>query len=245
LDQIRVPDADDLPPLRELVTKAMAQRPDVAAAKIRDEVAKINAIGTENPLLPTLQGTAQTSNRGLAGTYQPTSGSPPDRSFTGGYGKALGQVFRRDFPNNQASIYISIPVNNRQAQGDYGVDQLQLQQSALSGQRDLNQIVVDISNQVSAIRQARARYSAASNTRALQEQLLTADQQRFASGKGTLNDLVTDQRNLANAVISEVTAMATYAHARVSLEQVLGDTLEKNRISVSQALAGTASSVQR
>jgi outer membrane protein len=245
LDQIRVPEADDLPPLRELVTRAMAQRPDVAASKIRDEVAQINAIGTQNPLLPTLQGSAQTYNRGLAGTYQPASGSPQDRYFTGGYGKALGQVFRRDFPNNQASLYLAIPLNNRQAQGDYGVDQLQLQQSALSGQRDLNQIVVDISNQVSAIRQARSRYSAATNTRALQEQLLAADQQRFASGTGTLSDLVTDQRNLANALISEITAMATYAHARVSLEQVLGETLEKNRISVSDALAGRASSAQR
>jgi len=208
-------------------------------------VALINAIGTENPLLPTLQATVQTYDRGLAGTHQPTSGNPANPYFIGGYGTALGQVFRRNFPNNQASVYLEMPLNNRQAQGDYGVDQLQLQQSALSGRRDANQIVVDISNQMSALRQARARYSAAMNTRTLQEQLLESDQKRFASGKGTLNDLVTDQRNLANAQISEITAMATYAHARVSLEQVLGDTLEKNGISVSDALAGKASTPQR
>jgi len=238
LDHIQVPDQDNLPPLRDLVTKAMAQRPDVAVAKIRDEVAQINAIGTENPLLPTLQGSFQTYNRGLAGTHQPSSGSPANPYFQGGFGRALGQVFRRDFPNTQTSIYLSMPLNNRQAQGDYGVDQLQLRQSAVSGRRDANQIVVDISNQVSALRQARARYSAARNTRTLQEQLLAADRQRFESGQGTLNDLVTDQRNLATALISENTAMGTYAHARVALDQVLGDTLDKNQISIEEAMAG-------
>jgi outer membrane protein len=238
LNQIQVPEKDELAPLRELVAKAMVQRPDVAVSKIKDEVAQINAIGTENPLLPTLQGSFQTYNRGVAGSPQASSGVPADPYFVGGYGTALGQVFRRNFPNNQASIYLSIPLNNRQAQGDYGVDQLQLRQSQISGQRDNNQIVVDISNQMSALRQARARYSAAANTRALQEQLLESDQKRFASGSATLTDLVTDQRNLAAAQLSEITAMTSYAHARVSLDQVLGETLEKNNVSLDDALAG-------
>jgi outer membrane protein TolC len=238
LDSIQVPPEEELPSLRELVQKAMVQRPDVAAAKVKDQVAQLNALGTVNPLLPTLQGTFQTYNRGAAGAPQAASGVAPNPQQVGGYGSALGQVFRRDYPNTQASVYLSIPLNNRQAQGDYGVDQLQLRQSDLSGARDNNQIVVDISNQMSALRQARSRYAAASNTRALQEQLLEADQKRFASGSATLSDLVTDQRNLAVAQLSEITAMATYAHARVALDQVLGETLEKNGVSFENALAG-------
>ncbi len=236
-DHIQVPDNDDLPPLRELVKLAMTQRPDVAVARVKDEVAQINALGTTNPLLPTLQGSAQTYDRGAAGTPQASSGVAPAPQLVGGYGTALGQVFRRDFPNNQASIYLSIPFNNRQAQGDYGVDQLQLRQSDVSGQRDNNQIVVDISKQMSALRQTRARYSEASNTRNLQEQLLEADQKRFASGSATLNELVTDQRNLAEAQLTEIAAMGLYAHARVALDQVLGETLEKNNVSFEDALA--------
>lgn len=240
LDHIQVPEKDDLPPLRELVTKAMKQRPDVQVSNIRDQEAEINVVGTVNPLLPTLQVSAQTYDRSLAGVYQPSSGSPNNKYFIGGYGTALGQIFRHDFPNNQASIYLSIPFNNRQAQGDYGIDQLQLRQSALSGQRDSNQIVVNISNQMSALRQARARYSVATSTRALQEQLLTADKTRFESGTATLDDLVTDQRNLATAQLSEITAMATYERARIALDQVLGETLEKNQISLEDALEGKA-----
>ena len=237
VDSIEVPREEELPSLRDLVKKAMAERPDVATARIRDQVSDLNVLGTINPLLPTLQATAQTYNRGATGVPQLSSGVPPDPKLVGGYGSALGQVFRRDYPNNTASVYLSIPLNNRQAQADYGIDQLQLRQSALSGQRDNNQIVVDISNQMSALFQARARYAVARDTRTLDEQLLQADQKRFASGSATLADLVTDQRNLATARLSEISALSSYAHAQVALDQVLGQTLEKNGVSFENALA--------
>ena len=236
LDTIQVPETEDLPPLRQLVQTAAGTRPDVAIARIRDENAKTNAAGTENPLLPSLQITAQTYNRGAAGTAQFGSGGGPNSYFVGGYGTALGQIFRRDFPNNQVSLTFSAPLENRQAQGDYGIDQVLLRQSEVSGQRDSNQIAVDISNQASALRQARLRFSAAANTRKLQEQLLAAEQERFSYGASSVSDLIVDQRNLAAAQISEVNARASYAHARVSLDQVLGRTLEVNHIVMAQAL---------
>ena len=193
LDNIEVPETEDLPPLRELVKSALAKRPDVAVAKFTDQSAELALAGTTNPLLPTLQATLQTYNRGVAGTSQ-ASGGGANPYFVGGYGSALGQVFRRDFPNNVATAYIQAPLNNRQAQGDYGIDQLQYRQSQLRSQKDANQIVVDISSGVSAVRQTRSRYAAAKNTRLLQEQLLEADQQRL-SGVTRFNTIMTDERS--------------------------------------------------
>ncbi|MES1257225.1 MAG: TolC family protein [Acidobacteriota bacterium] len=237
LDKVRVPDSDTLPPVRELVAAAMKKRPDVAIAKIRDQAAELNAIGTTNPLLPTLVVTAQTFNRGVAGTPQ-ASGGQANPFFVGGNGTALGQIFRRNFPNESASVSIQAPLGNRQAQADYGIDQLQLRQSAVQGQRSTNQIAVDISNQVIALRQARARYTTAVNTRELQEQLLQAEQEKFSFGKTTITGLITTQRALVTARTAEINALATYAHARVSLDQVLGDTLETNHVSMDQAMDG-------
>jgi outer membrane protein TolC len=188
--------------------------------------------------LPSLQVVAQTYNRAAAGQPQIVNGQGPNPYFVGGYGTALGQIFRRNFPNNQASLNFSIPLWNRQAQGDYGIDQLQLRQSEVSGQRSMNQIMVDISNQVSALRQSRARYSAAANTRTLQQELLAAEQKRFSFGSATSADLIAAQRSLVAAQISEVNALATYARARVSLDQVLGETLENNHISLEEGLNG-------
>ena len=238
LDRIVVPPADDLPPLRKLVNAAMENRPDVAIAKIRDQTAELSALGTTNPLLPSLSVTAQAYNRGSAGTYQPSSGVAPDPVFVGGYGKALGQIFRRDFPSETLQVQFSAPLGNRLAQADYGIDQIQLKQSAVSGQRDNNAIVVTISNQLIALRQARSRYSAAVNTRELQEQLLAAEQNKFAFGKSNTNSLIVAQRALIAAQTSEITAAAAYAHARVALDQVSGQTLEVYHVSLDEALRG-------
>jgi outer membrane protein TolC len=238
LDRIEIPATDDLPALRQLVSTAMVKRPDVAVSNFRDQTSEMALLGTENPLLPTLRVTGQTYNRGAAGTPQLSSGSAPNPYFSGGYGTALGQIFRRDFPNYSISGSFSIPIGNRTAQGDYGIDQLQFRQSQVSSQRDINNIVVDISARMSAVRQARARYSAALNTRTLQEQLLAADRTKFASGIATFNDIINDQRALVTAQISEVSALTAYAHARVSLDQTLGETLERNGVTLQEGLMG-------
>ena len=238
LDRIEIPETDDLPPLRQLVTTAMAKRPDVAVSKLRDQTAEIALAGTQNPLLPSMTVTGQTYNRGVAGTPQASSGEAPNPYFVGGYGTALGQVLRRNFPNYNASLTFSGSLGNRTAQGDYGIDQLQFRQSQVMGQRDTNAIVVDISARMSALHQARARHSAAVNTRTLQEQLLAADRQKFSSGMATFNDIINDQRALVAAQISEVNALAAYAHARVSLDQTLGETLERNNVSLDEGLSG-------
>jgi outer membrane protein len=236
LDRIEVPESDNLASFNEMLTTAMARRPDVAVSRYRDQTDEINLIGTANPLLPSLTGYAYTYDRGVAGTSQ-ASGGGAQQYFVGGYGNALGQVFRRDFPNNAAGANFSIPIHNRQAQGDYGIDQLQFRQSQLRGQKDNNQIAVDIANQANALRQARARYIAAQNTRILQQQLLEADQKR-TTGTATFNTLMVDRRGLIAAQISETNAMAAYAHSRVSLDQVLGETLERNNITVEEGLSG-------
>jgi len=238
LDHMEVPATDDLPPLRQLVATAMLKRPDVAVAKYRDQTSEIALAGTQNPLLPSLSVQATTRDRGVAGTPQIVDGVAANPYFAGGYGTAVGQIFRHDFPTYLGGANFSIPVHNRQAQGDYGIDQLQYRQSQVGSQRDTNQIIVDISNQLSALRQSRARYSAAKETRELQEQVLAEDRKKFSYGIATFNDLIIDQRTLVVAQLSEVTAMANFARARVSLDQVLGETLEKNRVSLDDGLSG-------
>jgi outer membrane protein len=241
LDRIQVPESDDLPPLRDLVKKAIAQRPDVAMDNINLETAEISAVGTKNGLLPSLQGIAATFNSGLAGAATPQPpGQQADPHFVGGLGTGLGQILRNNFPSRRAGVLFQGVIGNRIAQGDYGVDQLQLRQNQLVTLRNRNQLVVDIANQVVGLTQARARYNAAVDSRKLEEQLLEKEQQRFSLGGSTLNDLITVERALAAAQSTQVVAIASYNRARIALDQVLGETLEKNNISIDQALAGRA-----
>jgi outer membrane protein TolC len=239
LDRIEVPAQDDLPPLRKLVETAMAKRPDVAVSAIRDKTREMSSAGTATLLLPSLSVGGTMTDRSAAGTPQASSGVPPDPAFVGGYGTAVGQIFRRDFPSESGRISISLPIGNRSAQADYEIDQLAIRQSEVQGLRDNNQIVVEISNQSIGLRQARARYATALESRQLQEQLLQAEQRKFAFGQTkTTALLIAAQRALVLAQTAEITALAAYAHARVSLDQVLGQTLETNHVVVDEALAG-------
>jgi outer membrane protein len=222
LDRIEIPAAEELPPLRELLAKAMASRPDPAVDRINQENAEIRSVGTTNPLLPTGVAFAGTWNSGAAG----------------GLATGFGQVLRRDYPTQYAGVYMTAPLNNRSAQSDSGIDQLQLQQTALSSQRKRNQITADISNQVVALKQARAGYEAAVSARELQEQLLQAEQDKFSFGSSSIDNIVLEQRALVTAQSAEVAARGAYAHARVSLDQMLGQTLEVNHLTLEEGESG-------
>jgi outer membrane protein len=241
LDHIEVPEQDNLPPLRDLVAKALRNRPDVALAKINDETAAISAEGTANGVLPSLQGIAAVSAAGLSGQATPPvivngQAYTADPYYVGGLGNALGQVFRDNFPTHRAGILFQGTLHNHVAQGDYGVEQLQLRQGDLVERRNLNQLVVDISNYMVALRQARSRYSQATDSRKLLEELLEKSQQSFSFGAATISDVEAAQTALVAAQETEVQTRSAYGHARTSLDQVLGQTLDVNHVSVEQAL---------
>jgi outer membrane protein len=243
LDRIEVPEQDNLPALRELVAKALANRPDVALAKINDETAEISAEGTANGVLPSLQGFAAVSASGLSGTATPPvvikgKSYTADPYYVGGLGNALGQVLRDNFPSRHAGFLFQGTLHNRVAQGDYGVEQLQLRQGDLIERRNMNQLVVDISNYMIALRQARSRYSQAVDSRKLQQELLDKSRQAFSFGTATISDVVAAQGALVAAQETEVATLSAYSHARIALDQVLGQTLEVNHVSVEQALKG-------
>jgi len=238
LDRIQVPSDETLPGLRDLYATAMAHRPDMALSKIKDQNADIAAIGTKDALLPTGIFYGYYKDRGAAGTPVFVPGEPTSPYFSGGYGKAMGQVVRNDFPTEYGGFYFSTPIGNRQAQADYGVEQLQLKQGDVSSQRDKNAILVDISNEMLALRQARSRYAVASDSLKLQEQLMEAEKNRFQYGTGTTSAVVIAQRAVVAAQTTLITSLSAYAHARTALDKALGETLDVNHVSLDEGLEG-------
>jgi outer membrane protein len=247
LDRIVMPEKDDLPPIPTMIQEAMANRTDLAAEKLNEQIAEVNAVGTKNGLLPTAEPFVSLSAAGLAGTRKTVffNGVPITANpyFAGGIGNALGQAFRRDFPTNVGGAFFQAPILNRQAQADYGIDQLSLRQTQLSDQRDINQVQVDLMNAVVALQQARARYEAAVRNRVLQKQLLDSEQKKFALGASTPYNVTQEQRDLATAQSNEIAALVTWSNARISLDQILGVTLETNHVSIGEAQTGKVARV--
>ncbi len=243
LDRIVMPpDDNDIPAMRDLVTRAAANRNDLQAETASLQSTEISNLGTRSGLLPSLQLFASTSNAGTAGSPHPANifgfQLTPDAYFVGGLGKALGQIFRRDFPSENAGFFASVPLKNRQAQADFGIDQLSLRQQQLANAKDLKQNQVDILNSVVALRQARARYDAAAHARVLDAQLLESEQKKFGLGASTPYNVIQQQRDLVAAQATEIAALVSYSNARVNLDQTLGATLETNHVSIAGARAG-------
>jgi len=234
LDRITVPDTDNLAPLDELVQQALANRADLALQQANIQTAEISALGTKNGVLPSLTAFGGESQAGLAGRAPGNSNLP----LVGGFGTALAEVLRRDFPTERIGVFFQAPLNNRQAAADQGIDQLQLRQTQLTTEKSINQVVVDVSNNVIAVRQARVRHEAAVKNRELQQQLLDAEQRKFLLGASTPYNVTQQQRDLAAAAATEVSSLASYIAARMSLDQTLGITLEANHVSIDEARTG-------
>ncbi len=270
LDRIVVPEQDNLPPMKQLVATALANRPDLQGEQLNLQNLVTNNLNTENGVLPFLVGQATASSQGLSGTQKiisaegatvvtpggpntippgflpcpPSLGGPTqvcqeaDKYFVGGIGTALGQMIRRNFPSQNALAYFSAYARNRQAQADYAIDQLSLRQTQLENRKDINQVAVDVSNQSIGLQQARVRYQAAVRSRILNQQLLDAEQKKFALGASTTFLVVQQQRDLATAQSAEVAALVAYSNAQVSLDQTLGTTLQASHISLDEARTG-------
>jgi outer membrane protein len=242
LDRIAVPETDDLPPLKDLLQTALTNRSDLAAERIGVSSGEISGLGTRNGILPVLVATGAENSAGLSGTprtvVRKSGVQTANPYFDGGIGDALGQVFRRNFPTNRVATFFQTPLRNGQAQADYAIDQLQLRQSQIQLSKDLNQVAVDVSNYVVALRQARGRYRAAVQTRILQQQLLDAEQKKLAGGASTPFNVVQEQRDLVAAQSAEIAALVDFSNARVALDQTLGMTLDANHVSVDDARTG-------
>ncbi|MDE3199169.1 MAG: TolC family protein [Acidobacteriota bacterium] len=235
-----LPDLRDLnlPSLKDLTAKAIANRSDLLADKANINVSEISSIATINGLLPSAIAIVSKSNQGTSGVPRVVRGETADKYFAGGIGTTLGQVFRNNFPSQQVAAGIQLQAYDRVAQADYAIDQLSLRQQQLAAAKAINQAQVDIANSLVALSQARARYEAAVQNRILQQQLLDAEQKKYAVGESTTYNVIQQQRDLSTAQASELGAKVAWEQAKISLDQNAGMTLEVNRVSIDDAQSG-------
>ena len=242
LDSIVVPAQEDTRTVAELFGVAMANRVEIQQARINLESNHMNLAGVKSSLKPSLQAFAELTNNGLSGVASGGAvGTAGVEYFEGGYDNLLAQILRRNFPNYSAGISLNIPLRNRAAQSDYVTSQLEIRQNELNLQKQMNQIRVDVQNAVIGLQQARARYVAAQEARVLSQQTFDGDKKKYDLGAGTSYQVVQDQRDLASAQSSEVQAMANYTHARIQFDQALGQTLDINQVSITEAMTGKVS----
>src|SRR6185503_17217669 len=231
----RVPEHEQGIPIQDLYSTALQNRPEVEASEIGLENSRISIKGTKDALLPQLDLVADLRNNALAGQMNslpipPPPGSPPGTPFTtrspssvdpfflGGWGRALTQLFSRNFPDYIVQVQLNIPLRNRSAQSDAIRDELLLRQQEITDRKTRKQVKVDVQNASIALRQAFAAYQTAVKSRQLTDQTLQAERKRFTMGATTFLNVI-----------------------QVLLEQSTGEILGNHRVILDEAKQGLVS----
>jgi len=207
------------------IAKALANRSDIVAARKELERSEYAIDYARNQLLPAFDLVAGYGANGVGGTLirRDTTqgfGGPIIETIPGGYSDAVSDVFHNDFPTWSVAVNFSYPILNRQASAARARARVSRDQIRLS----LRRLEMQITSEVrSAARAVETNYKRIETTRAakvLQERRLDTEGKKFAAGMST-NFLVTqNQRDLIQAEVNELRAIADYRKSLVDWERV-------------------------
>jgi outer membrane protein len=238
-DSINVPKTEDLPPIDELVAGALRSRPDVAQAGLQVEGGQIAAKASRNAALPQVD---------LVANFQTRGASEVPFEIIGNSGTALigapsdlGTAATRTSHVYQAGLQLNLPLRNRVAEADAARDLLQLRQAQARTHLLINQVREQVESSVIALRTARSALEAAIQSRQYQEQLVSAEHDKFTVGASTNFLVIQQETYLAQARSTEVATRSVWIKARIALDRALGDLLVKNGITYEQAVSGEVS----
>jgi len=242
-DTVKVPETESAQPVENLIAEALRKRPDLAQAGIQVENSQINLKGSRNALRPELDVVGTVQNGGLSGNINSAGAAltPGAALYPGGYGTALGQIFRNNFPTYSVGLQLTMPLRNRVAQADAVRDELQVRQTQARRQQFEDQVRLEVADAYVSMQQARAAYEAAVQSRVLQEQSVKVEQLTFDVGIATNYLVIQYQTYLAQAQSTEVAAKGAYAKAMIALDRATASTLEANQVSIDEARNGRVS----
>jgi outer membrane protein len=235
-DRITVPNDPPALNVPALIQDAIDNRPDLAQAALQVKTDEISAKAARNYVKPGLYVFANAQTRGSSLAPIVGLGSPGTGSVT--VPGALTQGGLRLETVYQGGVQLSLPLRNRIAQADAARDEIQLRQAQGRSQQLENQIRQQIENAAIALENAHQAYAAAVESRDYQQQLLQAEKDKFSVGESTNYLVVQDEAYLAQARSTEVAARSDWMKAQITLDQTLGNLLEKNSIALDDAIRG-------
>jgi outer membrane protein TolC len=206
----------------EQIDLALRQRPEMQQARLQIERADIILKAARNALLPKADLTLSVQSNGL------------DDSFDSAFGATVNPAH---FLSYAAGLSVEIPFGNRNAEAQVRSDELQREQVIMQLVQAAQSIVLDVKQQLRDVltsyqeiqARVRSRISAANQLEAF-----TQKQEIVALSPEFLNLKLQAQSQLADAELSEISAVIGYNLAITRLEQAKGTLLEYNRIAIDQ-----------
>ncbi|WP_245817943.1 TolC family protein [Granulicella rosea] len=231
--------------VEDLVRLSYVNNPQIEQALLTMKNNEITIRGEKNGLLPTVDAFAFYGTNALGGTVNGSAvnlgtGSANNTASTPtGYGGVLQNLLSANNPDYGAGVNITIPIRNRTAQADQARSQMEYRQTQMRLQQLYTQIRIQVINAQYALTNDRANVEAAQAARDYGAQSLDAEQKKYKLGASTTANVLQQERNLATAENTLISATAAYAKDRSALSQIVSNTLDRYGISLVDAAAGT------
>ena len=251
----RLPEEDTS--VEDLVKQAYVNNPQIEQAVLNMKNNEITIRAFRNGLLPVVDAFAFYGGSAVGGARNPLQpcslpqNAPPGSTpqigncpveLGGGSPANYGNVFTNTLNNNApdygVGVNINIPLRNRAAQADQARSQMEYRQTQMRLQQLYIQTRIQVINGQYALTNDRAAVQSAQAARDFAAQSLDAEQKKYKLGASTTTNVLTQERNLATAENNLISATAGYAKDRVSLEQILSNTLDRYGISLVDAASG-------
>ena len=216
------PSAEPMPVnIEAAVQNALENRTDIVAARKSLERADYNLQYARNRLLPQLDLVATYGGSGAGGTrIRGEDGNPLPDPIPGGYGDALSEVFGADYPTWTLGVNLSYAIPNRSAKANAASAQLGKDQTLASFRRLELQVAAEVRTAARGVESGFKRVASTQAARRLATQRLDAEEKKFAAGMST-NFLVTQaQRDLAQAEVNELRAVADFRKSVINYQRV-------------------------
>jgi outer membrane protein TolC len=244
-DRIQNLSIETAEPVKNLITQAQSNRPELAETDIDLMNRRISRQAARNALLPALSFVAFYSGSGLAGPLNPiydsTQLGPNVSTVPVDFSGALQNAFNNTAPDYYIGLNLNIPIRNRVAKADQYRSELEYRQAELRMEQLKKQVRIEVRNAQYALDQTGARVEAARKARDLAQRTFDITKKEQDLGAGSSYQTLSAQRDLALAQLDLVNAMTIYAKAKVELDRATGATLEHNGILIQEALSGVVS----
>ena len=228
--------------LDEAVAAAIENRTDLKIAEYGLRTDRLNLSYAKNQMLPDLSLSASYSSPGIDGTRIFYIGNPLDgiidRTEPGDIGGAVKQTMKFTYPNWNLGLTFSLPLSNLLSRAALAQSRLNLRQSMLDLENQKDQVYLEIKNAVRSVEANYKRILAYTKARELAEQKLAAEEEKRRVGMSTNYMVLSYQRDLASARISELNAIISYNVSLASLEKAIGTNLKSRNINLTDYAIG-------
>ena len=216
------PSAEPMPvDIEAAVRNALENRTDMVSARKNLERSDYNLAFANNQLRPQLDLIANYGGSGADGTQiRDAEGNPLPAPIPGGYGDAVSEVFGFDFPTWTIGFNVSYAIPNRSAKANAATARLSKDQTLASYRRLELQVAAEVRTAARGVDSGFKRVASSQAARRLAAERLDAEEKKFAAGMSTNFFVTQAQRDLAQAEVNELRAIADYRKSVINYQRV-------------------------